>query len=177
MRGGRGSRGNNKVSSFNNFSNNQEQQERRRDQKNNFVESHLQQNSGQFLNPQPTPKITAQAPKLPQRTQVQKPQVQQKVQRDNTKPTQPQAQTPRQRQRGSQLPTLDDIDNYVSNQRQMDYDQHYATTGPVSNPIKDKLKRSKLRNKKAKGLLGTVNNNSGNSVLDSYRNLGKRLLK
>ena len=80
----------------------------------------------------------------------------------------------------AQLPNLDDINQEFqgnTRRRQVDYNQHYATTEAISNPIKDKLKRSKLRNKKASGLLGSVNNTSGNSVLDSYRNLGRKLIR
>ena len=78
----------------------------------------------------------------------------------------------------TQLPDLDDITtNTNTRRRQVDYNQHYGTTEAISNPIKDRLKRAKLRDKKGSGLLGTVDNTSGNSILDSYRDLGRKLLK
>jgi hypothetical protein len=168
-------RGNNRSNFNNNFVNKipQETQQRREEQQKREqfnVQSQIQKNSSKFLNPQPTiQRSRLQTPAM-QIPQVQKQQVQQNI----VKPTQNSRQ---QRQRVGDLPTLDDIDNFVSNRRQMDYNEYYATIDPVSNPIKDKLKRSKLRDKKSKGLLGTVDNTSGNSVLDSYRNLGRKLLK
>jgi len=85
-----------------------------------------------------------------------------------------------QQQPRAQLPNLDDINQQFQDNnrvRQVDYNDFYGTTEAVSNPIKDRLKRSKLRKKKGAGLLDTVDNSSGNSVLDSYRNLGRKLTR
>jgi hypothetical protein len=77
------------------------------------------------------------------------------------------------------LPNLDDINDEFNNsgrlRRQVTYDEHYGTTDPVNNRLKDKYKRSKLRKKKSTGLLGEINTKSGNSILDSYKRLGNKL--
>lgn len=71
------------------------------------------------------------------------------------------------------LPNLDDITNGDGERqrRQMDYDDYYGTSYARQNKLKDKYSK-KLKKKK-----GVVSQNisSGNSVLDSYRSLGKRL--
>lgn len=78
-----------------------------------------------------------------------------------------------------ELPNLDDINDEFGGRvrRQITYEDHYGTTDAVSNKLKDKYKRSKLRKKKGTGLLGTVDTKSGNSVLDAYKNLGKKLTR
>ena len=81
----------------------------------------------------------------------------------------------------SELPNLDDINNEFNTnkdngrgvRRSVSYEEQYATTG-VKNKLKDRYKRGK-KSKKGSSVFGTLEGKSGNSVLDSYRNLGKRL--
>lgn len=83
----------------------------------------------------------------------------------------------------AQLPNLDDINSEFNNRdingeddrrRFVDYNEQYATTG-VKNKLKDKYKRGK-KSKKGTSIFGTLEGNqTGNSVLDSYRSLGNQL--
>lgn len=79
----------------------------------------------------------------------------------------------------ARLPNFDDIDeeNERNRRRFVDYDEWYATYDPISNPLKSRLKRSKLRKKKGSGLVDELSLNTGNSVLESYRKLGRNLTK
>lgn len=58
--------------------------------------------------------------------------------------------------------------------RQVTYDEMYGTTSAKQNELKDKYDRSGLRKKKGKGTVSTTIQ-KGTSILDSYRNLGRRL--
>lgn len=115
----------------------------------------------------------------------------QQPQRQSVQPksVQPSVRTTQQQQPRAQLPNLDDINDGIkateqkryrqgqvpsdTRRQQVDYQDQYATTG-VRNKLKDKYKRGK-KSKKGGSVLGTLEaNQSGNSVLDSYRSLGKK---
>jgi hypothetical protein len=107
------------------------------------------------------------------------------------KSVQPSLKTAQQQQQPrAQLPNLDDINEGIqatqsqkryrqgqvpSDERRqyVNYQDQYATTG-VRNKLKDRYKRGK-KSKKGSTVFGTLEGSqSGNSVLDSYRSLGKK---
>ncbi len=120
------------------------------------------------------------------------PQIQSVQQRQSVQPksVQPSVRTTQQQPR-AQLPNLDDINEGIQatqNQKRyrqgqvpsderrqyVNYQDQYATTG-VRNKLKDRYKRGK-KSKKGSTVFGTLEGSqSGNSVLDSYRSLGKKL--
>lgn len=131
---------------------------------------------------QPGFAIPKSQPPSPAQRQSQR----QSVQPKSVQPTLKSAQ----QQPRAQLPNLDDINDGIQatqsqkryrqgqvpsdDRRQyVNYQDQYATTG-VKNKLKDRYKRGK-KSKKGSSIFGTLEGSqSGNSVLDSYRSLGKK---